>query len=204
MKRNKFVRFLGFVLMVIGVIVIVTSITVNTFQYLTKQEAISSFNEAGSWEKIEDTKDIVSSEGENSEEEAPTFDSKINYLVRIPKIDSVEPVSEGTSKEALANSLGHDTSTVNPGEKGNCVIAGHRNYTFGKFFNRLDEVEIGDMIYVDTHEETYTYKVKEIKVVEPEDVSILDNTEEEILTLYTCTPIYIATHRLVVIAERVE
>lgn len=190
--------------MVIGVIVIVTSITVNTFQYLTKLEAINSFNEDDTWEKIEDTEDIVSSEGENSEEEAPTFDSKINYLVRIPKIDSVEPVSEGTSKEALANSLGHDTSTAYPGEKGNCVIAGHRNYTFGKFFNRLDEVEIGDMIYVDTHEETYTYKVKEIKVVEPEDVSILENTDDEILTLYTCTPIYIATHRLVVIAKRVE
>lgn len=204
MKRNKFVRFLGFVLMVIGVIVIVTSITVNTFQYLTKQEAISSFNEAGGWEKIEDTKDIVSNEDVPSETEKTSFDSKINYLVRIPKIDSVEPVSEGTSKEALANSLGHDTSTAYPGEKGNCVIAGHRNYTFGKFFNRLDEVEIGDMIYVDTHEETFSYQVKEIKVVEPEDVSILENTDDEILTLYTCTPIYIATHRLVVIAKRVE
>ena len=190
--------------MVIGVIVIVTSITVNTFQYLTKVEAIDSFSNAGNWEKIDDTKAPYESEDMTSESEAPSFDTEINYLVRIPKIDSVEPVSEGTSKEALANSLGHDTSTVNPGEKGNCVIAGHRNYTFGKFFNRLDEVEIGDMIYVDTHEETFSYQVKEIKVVEPEDVSILENTDDEILTLYTCTPIYIATHRLVVIAERVE
>lgn len=192
--------------MVIGVLVIVTSITVNTFQYLTKLEAINSFNEDGNWENIED-KDAgnISSSADNSyASEEASNGSEIGYLVRIPKIDSVEPVSEGTDKEALSNSLGHDTSTVMPGEKGNCVIAGHRNYTFGKFFNRLNEVEIGDMVYVDTHEETYTYKVKEIKVVEPEDVSILENTDEEILTLYTCTPIYIATHRLVVIAERVE
>ncbi|WP_050008218.1 class D sortase [Butyrivibrio sp. WCE2006] len=125
------------------------------------------------------------------------------YLVRIPKIDCIEPVKEGTDRNALVASLGHEIETASPGESGNCVIAGHRNYTFGKYFNRLGELEIGDTIYVDTFGETYEYSVKEIKVVEPTDLSVLDNTEEEILTLYTCTPIYIATHRLVIIAKRV-
>ena len=90
------------------------------------------------------------------------------------------------------------------GEEGNCVIAGHRNYNFGKFFNRLDEVEENDLIYIDSPTQTYTYVVKEIKVVEPTDVEILDPVEgKQQLTLYTCTPLYIATHRLVIIAERI-
>ena len=59
------------------------------------------------------------------------------------------------------------------------------------------------MIYIHTPTEKYSYKVSEIKTVKPEEVEILESTENEILTLYTCTPIYIATHRLVVIAERV-
>ena len=128
----------------------------------------------------------------------------IMYVVRIPKIDSKEPVKEGTNKSALSASLGHEPGTASPGEVGNCVIAGHRNYNFGKYFNRLDEVEVGDEIFVDTRDNTYEYKVSEIKVVEPEDIEILDPTEDEQLTLYTCTPIYIATHRLVVIAKRVD
>ena len=87
---------------------------------------------------------------------------------------------------------------------GNCVIAGHRNYTFGTYFNRLNEVQVGDMIYFDTRTETYAYQVSEIQVVEPDDLEILDDRDSEQLTLYTCTPLYIATHRLVVIADRVE
>lgn len=124
-------------------------------------------------------------------------------LVRIPKINCTEPVKEGVDRNALAASLGHEPGTALPGEVGNCVIAGHRNYTFGKYFNRLNEVEIGDTIYIDTLDDTYEYTVEEIKVVEPTDLSVLDNTEDETLTLYTCTPIYIATHRLVIIAKRV-
>ena len=89
------------------------------------------------------------------------------------------------------------------GEIGNCVIAGHRNYSFGKYFNRLNEVEIGDNIYVDTKDATYKYEVYDIIVVEPDDLSVLDNTDEEIITLYTCTPVVIGTHRLVVKAKRV-
>ena len=65
-------------------------------------------------------------------------------------------------------------------------------------------MEVGDEIFVDTRDDSFEYKVTEIKVVEPTDVEILDPTDDEQLTLYTCTPIYIATHRLVVIAKRID
>ena len=134
----------------------------------------------------------------------PAVTGDMLYILRIPAIDSENPVREGVTNSVLADSLGHESGTGYIGENGNCVIAGHRNYTFGKFFNRLNEVEVNDLIYVDTAQETYTYAVKEIKVVEPDDLSVLESTpDKETLTLYTCTPIYIATHRLVIIAERI-
>ena len=126
------------------------------------------------------------------------------YILRIPSIDSENPVREGTERDVLSDSLGHESGTAFAGEEGNCVIAGHRNYNFGKYFNRLDEVEIDDFIYLDSATETYTYVVTDIQVVDPTDVEILEPIEgKETLTLYTCTPIYIATQRLVIIAERV-
>lgn len=118
----------------------------------------------------------------------------------IPSISCKEVVKEGSDRGTLAKALGHMEGTALPGQVGNCVIVGHRNYNFGLYFNRLNEVAIGDEITISTKEGTYTYIVMETKVVEPEEVSVLGQTEEANLTLITCTPIYIATHRLIVVA----
>ena len=154
---------------------------------------------------IREEKDTTK-EGEDNTNAAITMPSEgdILYMLRIPCIDSENPVREGVSLGVLADSLGHEPGTALIGEGGNCVIAGHRNYSFGSFFNRLNEVEPGDLIYVDTAVCSFCYTVSDIKVVEPEDVSILEDTDTETLTLYTCTPLYLATHRLVIIAKRYE
>ena len=186
--------FLGIFVLSMGVYVIIASIQLNISQKKEVEDTI---------QKIKQEREEFLQTGIISSVESSESDGENEYILRIPSIDSENVVTEGTSKEALKAALGHESDTVLPGEVGNCVIAGHRNYTFGKFFNRLEEVEIGDMIYIDTPTDTYSYRVYEIKTVKPEDVEILENTDKEILTLYTCTPIYIATHRLVVIAERV-
>ncbi|SEF48457.1 sortase A [Butyrivibrio sp. Su6] len=186
--------FLGIFVLSMGVYLIIASIQLNISQKKEVEDTIQKIKQER--EEFLQT-GIISSVGSSES------DGENEYILRIPSIDSENVVTEGTSKEALKAALGHESDTVLPGELGNCVIAGHRNYTFGKFFNRLEEVEIGDMIYIDTPTDTYSYRVYEIKTVKPEDVEILENTDKEILTLYTCTPIYIATHRLVVIAERV-
>ncbi|MBR4669735.1 MAG: class D sortase [Butyrivibrio sp.] len=200
-----FLRIIGAILLVSGLALIIASISINVIQAQEKESALESFYSALPLEDNEGTSDdgLVTVSLENGDDSLLVSDD-IMYVVRIPKIDSKEPVKEGTNKSALSASLGHEPGTASPGEVGNCVIAGHRNYNFGKYFNRLDEVEVGDEIFVDTRDNTYEYKVSEIKVVEPEDIEILDPTEDEQLTLYTCTPIYIATHRLVVIAKRVD
>jgi sortase A len=126
-------------------------------------------------------------------------------IMKISKIKVNDPIVEGVAKENLRVGLGHLPGTAGIGEIGNCAIAGHRSYTFGRFFNRLDEIKMGDIIIIETKEFVFTYEVYEILVVEPTDTSVLKKNEgEKTLTLITCTPKMVATHRLIVHAKLVE
>lgn len=71
-------------------------------------------------------------------------------VMEIPKIDLKVAVAEGTDKQTLKKAVGHFEGTAMPGEVGNFAVAGHRSYTYNEFFNRLDEMEIGDEIKVKT------------------------------------------------------
>ncbi len=119
-------------------------------------------------------------------------------VLSIPSIDLEVAVREGVGSWSLRYSVGHYTPSVMPGETGNCVIMGHRNYTYGEFFNRLNEVEAGDALVLERKGVAYTYVVTETYVVEPDDTSVLDPSGDAVLTLITCTPIRVATHRLIV------
>lgn len=119
-------------------------------------------------------------------------------LLRIPKIGLDAVVAEGIGDSVLRYAVGHFEETPMPGEAGNSCLSGHRSYAFGQFFNRLDELEIGDRLLVERNEQVYTYTVTEIFVVEPEETWVLDQTADAQITLITCTPIRIATHRLIV------
>jgi len=193
MNKTVLKKTIGLILIALGLGILLSSIALNVRQYVSKKNTVKTFKEM-----------LTDTEADEPSAGNPAVTGDMLYILRIPAIDSENPVREGVTNSVLADSLGHESGTGYIGENGNCVIAGHRNYTFGKFFNRLNEVEVNDLIYVDTADETYTYAVKEIKVVEPEDLSVLESTpDKETLTLYTCTPIYIATHRLVIIAERI-
>lgn len=192
-SKQSIKKIIGLTLIALGLGLLLSSIALNLKQYYSKKNTVEEFKE-----KIESDDAFLDTDGN----EAVTGD--MLYILRIPSIDSENPVREGTERDVLSDSLGHESGTAFAGEEGNCVIAGHRNYNFGKYFNRLDEVEIDDLIYLDSATETYTYVVTDIQVVDPTDVEILEPIEgKETLTLYTCTPIYIATQRLVIIAERV-
>lgn len=209
MKR-KIINLVGGLLIIIGLLVVFGSLVLNIEQRAMQDVAIAEFkaemrNNEKPTENDDEPIDVTQEETEdtNESENVPApIEGEILCILRIPCIESESPVREGVSQGVLADSLGHEPDTAAVGEVGNCVIAGHRNYSFGKYFNRLDEVNIGDSIYIDTLDETLSYEVTDIKVVEPADLSVLDQTDEEILTLYTCTPIYIGTHRLVITAKR--
>ena len=125
--------------------------------------------------------------------------------VAIPKIGVELMFVEGVTNQALKFAVGHMPGTALPGEVGNCAIAGHRSYTFGEYFNRLDEVEIGDDILITFGGKKYTYKVYETFLVEPSEVSVLEpQGDRKVVTLITCHPVVAATHRLIVRGELVE
>jgi len=108
---------------------------------------------------------------------------------------------EGVGEADLTKGPGHYPQTVLPGEQGNAAIAGHRT-TYGAPFFRLNELTVGDPIYViDTTGRRFLYTVSAAPmVVSPNDIAVLDPTTTATLTLTTCNPRFSATNRLVVVA----
>ncbi len=96
--------------------------------------------------------------------------------------------------------------TSTPDKGGNTVLVGHRfTYTEPRgVFYYLDKVQVGDLITAYWNSKPYQYKVTSINVVPPDDVAVEANTSSPRLTLYTCTPLWNAKDRLIVVAEPVE
>lgn len=123
--------------------------------------------------------------------------------IAIARIDSELPIVEGAGKTELHYAVGHVKGTADFGQMGNCVLAGHRNYTYGSMYNRLGEVEVGDDIVITLRDGTrYTYTVYDILTLKPGDPAILKfRIGEYRLSIVTCTPVRVASHRLVVQAH---
>lgn len=127
--------------------------------------------------------------------------------IEIPKIGVDLPIYHGTSDEVLSNGVGHvqDSSLPVGGESTRCVLTGHRGLPNSKLFTRLDEIKKGDLFFLNVFGETLAYKVNDIQVIEPEEVDVLNIEEgKDLVSLITCTPYGLNTHRLVVTGERVE
>jgi len=110
-------------------------------------------------------------------------------------------VLEGTEDEALRRGVGHIPGTALPGQGGNVAIAGHRD----TFFRGLRNIRKDDEITLATLNGTHRYRVESTKIVEPEDIGVLDDSDDAILTLVTCYPFYFvgsAPQRFIVRAHR--
>lgn len=100
--------------------------------------------------------------------------------------------------------VGHHQGTANPGETGNMVLSGHISSPRrkeGNIFQRLREIKPGDEVIVTSDLVTVVYRVAETRVVEPHQVEVMDQTAEPIVTLITCVPDWVYTHRLIVIGK---
>jgi sortase A len=123
-------------------------------------------------------------------------------IIEIDKINLRLPVLNGASMDNLDIGSGLLEGTALPGMLGNSAIAAHRSRSYGKMFNRLDEIATGDVVTVRDKNQTYQYEVYETLVVEPNDLSVLNSSsDEKTLTLITCTPIDTGTHRLIIKAK---
>ena len=127
--------------------------------------------------------------------------------IQIPKISVDLPIYHGTSEEVLEKGVGHIQNTSVPigGNSTHSVLTGHTGLPNAELFTRLDELVEGDIFYIHVLNEILTYKVYEIKVVLPDNIDELRITSgEDLVTLVTCTPYGVNSHRLLVKAERVE
>ena len=127
--------------------------------------------------------------------------------IEIPKIDVVLPLYHGTSEAVLQIAIGHLDWTSLPvgGEGSHCVVSGHRGLPSARLFTDLDKMELGDTFLLRVLDEVLTYEVDQIKIVEPqvtEDLLIVEG--EDLVTLVTCTPYGINTHRMLVRGHRIE
>ena len=123
--------------------------------------------------------------------------------LRIPAMSLDSPVHEVTINmgtwEVSPMDIGHHSGTGMPGEQGNVVLAGHRDIN-SALFRELDRLGPGDEIFVSNSLGEYRYIVSESMVVGPEHIEVMDPTDDSRVTLITCTPIGLATQRLVVTA----
>ncbi|MDO4929040.1 MAG: class C sortase [Corynebacterium sp.] len=125
----------------------------------------------------------------------------------IPSIDSDLPVYHGTDEETLEKGVGHLFGSSLPvgGESSHAVLTGHTGLSHATLWDNLVDVDTGDAFYINVAGETLKYEVHSIEVVAPNDSERLGIVEgEDLVTLITCTPYGVNSHRLLVTGHRVD
>lgn len=132
--------------------------------------------------------------------------SGVMGYISIPKIHVKLPIYHGTSEKVLQTSIGHLEGTSLPvgGKPSHCIVSGHRGLPSAKLFTDLDRMKEGDTWTMTILNETLTYEVDQIRIVEPTDLSNLQIKKgKDYCTLVTCTPYGINSHRLLVRGHRI-
>ena len=122
-------------------------------------------------------------------------------ILHIPSIELRVPVFAGTGEVVLNRAVGHITGTALPSEPGNVALAAHRD----GFFRRLKDLEVGDLLVLETLRGEERFVAEQLRIVGPDEVSVLDATPTPALTLVTCYPFYFvgpAPRRFIVRAYR--
>ena len=173
-------------------------------QYAEIWEAAIAYNQLrrgqGNWFQVtEDQK--------KSYEQLLDMGNGVMGYIEIPSINVSLPIYHGTEESVLQVAVGHlEWSSLPTGGAGNhCVISGHRGLPSARLFTDLDDLRVGDLFMIRVLDELMTYEVDQILIVEPEDVDDLMIVEgQDLVTLVTCTPYGINSHRLLVRGHRVE
>lgn len=127
--------------------------------------------------------------------------------IEIPAIHVYLPILHGTSEETLAQGIGHlfysDLPIGGPGNR--AVLTGHTGLPTALLFTDLNKLVQGDLFYLHILDKVLAYKVTQIQVIEPQEISALRPVEnQDLVTLVTCTPYGINSHRLLVTGTRTE
>ncbi|MCD7885874.1 MAG: class C sortase [Lachnospiraceae bacterium] len=144
---------------------------------------------------------------EEDEDKCLNVNDGVMCYLDIPKISVYLPVYYGTSDEVLQKGCGYIENTSLPvgGENTNSGLSGHTGLPGAELLSNLDQMDVGDLFYIHVLGEILAYEVVDVEVVEPDDVELLEiEPGRDLVTLVTCTPYGINSHRLLVRGERTE
>jgi sortase A len=123
--------------------------------------------------------------------------------IEIPAIGVSDYVVEGTDTGDLRKGPGHYPETPLPGDPGTSAIAGHRT-TYGAPFRNIDDLDREQVIRIDMPDGRFVYRVEETKIVDDQDLSVLEPVGHRRLMLSACHPLYSAAERVIVFARQVR
>lgn len=168
--------------------------------------AAREYNKTISTVQIEDVDKI--------KESLPPYEDLLNLAnngimgyIEIPAINIDLPIYHGTTGAAMEKGAGHMEGTSLPvgGIGTHAVISAHSGMASAKLFTDLDKLKLGDMFFITVCNQKLAYEVDNIAVVEPTDIDLIRiDTQQDYVTLLTCTPYGVNTHRLLVRGHRVE
>lgn len=169
-------------------------------------EAAREYNKTISTVQIEDVDKIKA--------DLPPYEDLLNLAnngimgyIEIPTINIDLPIYHGTTGAAMEKGAGHMEGTSLPvgGIGTHAVISAHSGMASAKLFTDLDKLKLGDMFFITVCNQKLAYEVDNIAVVEPTDIDLIRiDTQQDYVTLLTCTPYGVNTHRLLVRGHRVE
>lgn len=227
--RNKIPIFVAIFLFVLSAIFLAFPTVSNALYQAENQSTITKYNRnVSSMSKAEKEKYLTLARQYNEsltetvsdafvasayENIKPDYESVLNFndgqicSVEIPKINVNLPVYHGTSEDVLTKGAAHSANTSFPigGKSTHSIISAHTAYPGKVFFDELTELEKGDIFYINVLDEKLTYKICDISIAEPDDTSKLKIVyDKDLVTLVTCYPYAVNSHRLLVTGERIE
>ena len=214
-------------ILILGVGIILYPTFSDYWNSLHQSRAIASYTEAVAAVSKEDysrewadaeSYNVHLGEEENrwvpTEEETEQYNGLLNIggtgimgYIEVPDINVSLPIYHGTDESVLQIAVGHiEGSSLPVGGLGtHSVVSGHRGLPSAKLFTDLDKIDLGNIFIIRVLDEIMTYEVDQVLIVEPYDLSALAiDPEQDYVTLVTCTPYGINTHRMLVRGHRIE
>ncbi|MBM7153157.1 class C sortase [Streptococcus suis] len=179
----------------------------STEEYQQKLAEMEAKNKQFAYQNISPGFDPFSEEAKKVEDIKTVYEDHVLGVISIPKIQIRLPIFDQTREDFLARGATYLEGTSFPigGESTHSVISGHRGLTEAKLFTDLPDLVEGDRFYIELKEsEIHAYQVDKIQVVDPSDVSSLQIVEgQDYVTLVTCTPYMVNSHRILVRGHRI-
>ena len=224
MKKRIFVLLLLFLLFLLGLGLVAYPMISSHYTERHQSQVYTQYQEvvekAGGEEldtaraEAEAYNELLASGATAAELEALDYDSLLNLAgngimgyIEIPAIDVLLPIYHGVGEDSLERGAGHMPSTSLPigGRGTHTVISAHSGMATARMFTDLEQLEEGDFFYLHVLDGTLSYEVDQILVVKPYQIDALKiDREQDYVTLVTCTPYGVNSHRLLVRGHRIE